>query len=110
MPNRNKSSQQAGADVFTAIAHPVRREILDHLSKDDLTVTYLASKFDVSRPAISQHLAILLDVGLVSRQTQGRMNRYHLEPDKLEEVDAWMRHYRRFWTKKLDALDTFLSK
>ncbi|MEM9952677.1 MAG: metalloregulator ArsR/SmtB family transcription factor [Chloroflexota bacterium] len=110
MPNRNKSSQNAVADVFTAIAHPVRREILDHLRADDATVTHLASQFDMSRPAVSQHLAILLEVGLVSREAQGRTNRYRLEPEKLEEVDVWMRHYRRFWNKKLDALDTFLKK
>ncbi|GAB5490665.1 MAG: metalloregulator ArsR/SmtB family transcription factor [Phototrophicaceae bacterium] len=110
MPNHNKSSQHANADVFTAIAHPVRRQILDCLRKEDATVSSLASQFEVSRPAVSQHLAILLDVGLVTSEKQGRHNHYHLEPDKLEEIDAWVRHYRRFWGNKLDALDDFLKQ
>lgn len=110
MPSRNKSSQQASSDVFTAIAHPVRRQILDYLLEDDATVSNLAAQFEVSRPAVSQHLAILLEVGLVTRETIGRNNHYHLEPDKLEEIDAWVRHYRRFWGNKLDALDTFLKR
>lgn len=105
-----KTSQLASNDVFTAIAHPVRREILDHLSEKDLTVTTIAASFDISRPAISQHLAILLEVGLVSMEKQGRQNVYHLEPDALQEVERWIRHYERFWTRKVAALRRYLDR
>jgi DNA-binding transcriptional ArsR family regulator len=110
----SKSSQHANTDVFTAIAHPVRREILDQLSDSDLTVKHLAGTFEgklkISRPAISQHLAILLQVGLVSMHEAGRENFYHLEPERLQEVEAWVRHYERFWNNKLDKLGEYLKR
>jgi DNA-binding transcriptional ArsR family regulator len=106
----SKSTRHPTNDVFSAIAHPVRREILDQLSESDLTVKHLAGKFDISRPAISQHLAVLLDVGLVSMRESGRENYYHLEPERLQEVEAWVRHYERFWTKKLDRLGEYLKR
>lgn len=110
MPSTHKSSQQADADVFSAIAHPIRRQILDQLREDNVTVKALASHFAISRPAVSQHLAILLDVGLVSRHKDGRENYYRLQPDRLEEIDTWIRHYRRFWDNKLDALGDYLAR
>lgn len=97
-------------DVFVAIAHPKRRQILDRLSEGDATVKALAAQFDVSRPAISQHLAILLDAGLVTRQPEGRENYYHLQADRLQEVEVWLRHYQRFWNRRLDALDQYLER
>jgi DNA-binding transcriptional ArsR family regulator len=106
-----KTVQHSNADVFTAIAHPVRRQILDHLIEGDRTVKGLAGQFaDISRPAISQHLAILLEVGLVSMRDEGRENYYHLQPERLEEVEAWVRHYERFWHKKLDRLGEYLQR
>ena len=105
-----KSAQHSNADIFTAIAHPVRRQILDHLSENDLTVKGLAAQFDISRPAISQHLAVLLDVGLVSMHEAGRENFYRLQPERLQEVEAWVRHYERFWNKKLDKLGEYLKR
>ncbi len=106
----SKTAQHSNADVFTAIAHPVRRQILDHLSESDLTVKRLAAQFDISRPAISQHLAVLLEVGLVSMHEIGRENYYHLQPERLQEVEAWVRHYERFWNKKLDKLGEYLRR
>jgi len=106
----NKTAQHADNDVFTAIAHPVRRQILDQLSDGDLTVKGLAAQFDISRPAISQHLAILLEVGLVSLREEGRENFYHLEPERLREVEAWVRRYERFWSRKLDRLGEYLKR
>lgn len=104
-----RTIQVADADVFTAIAHPVRRAILDRLAEDDHTVKALAERFDISRPAVSQHLRILLDVGLVVMREEGRLNYYHLQPEKLYEVQRWLRHYDRFWNDKLDALAAFLD-
>lgn len=92
----SKITHQANADVFTAIAHPVRRQILDYLAEGDMSVKSLAGHFEVSRPAISQHLAILHDVGLVSIIERGRQHYYHLEAQKLADVDMWLRQYERF--------------
>ena len=110
MPSSYKTSQHAGADVFTAIAHPTRREILDALTQDEMTVKTIAERFQVSRPAISQHLAVLLEAGLVSRHEIGRQNLYRLEAERLQEVAAWVQHYRRFWNTKLDALGDYLKR
>ena len=76
MQQVTKTVQEAGADVFTAIAHPVRRQILDLLRKEERPVKQLAASFSMSRPAISQHLRILLEVGLVAEQREGRENYY----------------------------------
>jgi DNA-binding transcriptional ArsR family regulator len=105
-----KTSQHASVDVFTAIAHPVRRQILDMLIANDAKVTTLAARFDISRPAISQHLAILRDVGLVTLTEQGRENYYHLEAEQLQRIAAWVAQYERFWLGRLNALDNYLKR
>ena len=110
MLNTAKNAQQVDADVFAAIAHPVRRQLLDMLSKGDQSVNELATPFDMSRPAVSQHLRILLDVGLVSEQRQGRERRYQLHPEGLMQVQRWLQTYQRFWTNRLDALGHFLEE
>jgi len=98
-----------GTDVFTAIAHPVRRQLLDMLADDEYSVKDLARPFALSRPAISQHLRILLDVGLVSESRQGRERRYHLHAERLIEVRQWLRTYERFWHNRLEALGRYLE-
>lgn len=110
MPSKTKTSQQATADVFTAIAHPVRRRILDRLMNGDLTVTHLAEPLEgeMTRSAVSQHLAILLQSGLVEMQRKGRENYYHLRPENLNEVARWIEQYEQFWVEKLDALEAYL--
>jgi DNA-binding transcriptional ArsR family regulator len=105
-----KTVQEAGADVFTAIAHPVRRQISDLLREEERPVKQLAASFEMSRPAISQHLKILLEVGLVAEQRAGRENYYRLQPERLQEVGEWLRHYEQFWNQKLEALGKFLDK
>ncbi len=109
MPGTRKTSAQAASDVFTAIAHPVRRRLLDMLTQGERSVTALAEPFDVSRSAISQHLGILLDSGLVDQHKRGREHYYHLRPENLNEVYAWIRHFERFWPEKLDSLGTVLD-
>ncbi len=101
---------QTTADVFVAIAHPKRRQILDYLSANDASVKTLTEQFDVTRPAISQHLAVLLEAGLVTRRSVGRENFYHLEPERLLEVERWLRHYEQFWSRKLDGLARYLER
>jgi DNA-binding transcriptional ArsR family regulator len=104
-----KTVQHTGGDVFTAIAHPVRRQLLDMLVAGDQPVKRLAEPFDTTRPAISQHLRILLDAGLVTEQREGRERRYRLRAERLQEIEHWLRHYEHFWRRKLDALGEFLE-
>jgi DNA-binding transcriptional ArsR family regulator len=105
-----KTIQDADADVFTAIAHPVRRQLLDLLAQGDQSVTALTAPFAVSRQAISQHLHILLDVGLVSERRQGRERRYQLRSERLYEVQRWLLTYERFWNTRLKALGKYLEE
>ncbi len=104
-----KTVQHADADIFTAIAHPVRRQILDQLVGGEQSVTRLAEPFGMSRPAISQHLRVLRDVGLVAEQRHGRERQYRLQPERLYEVRAWMQKYERFWRHHLAALGEYLE-
>lgn len=97
MPLATKTSQHANADVFAAIAHPVRRQIMALLNDGEQSVNRLASSFEVSRPAISQHLRVLLEVGLVSEQREGRENLYRVKAKGLQEVQAWISQFEQFW-------------
>jgi DNA-binding transcriptional ArsR family regulator len=109
MPVTSKTVQHADADIFTAIAHPVRRQILDRLAEGEASVSRLAEPFGMTRPAISQHLRILRDVGLVTEARHGREHHYHLLPERLYEVQAWMQKYQRFWRTRLEALGGYLE-
>ena len=93
-----------------AIASPVRRQILDLLADGDRPVNTIASHFEMSRPAISQHLQILLVAGLVAHQRHGRENYYRLVPEQLAPVRDWIRHYERFWHDHLGRLQDVLNK
>jgi DNA-binding transcriptional ArsR family regulator len=103
-----KTIQQADTDMFTAIAHPVRRQLLDLLAQGNQPVSKLAAHFSISRPAISQHLKVLLDAGLVSEQRQGRERVYKLRPQPLQALDSWLESYRPLWEARLDRLDSYL--
>ena len=96
-------------DVFRAVADPTRRAILDRLRAAELSVNDLAGPFDMSQPAISQHLRVLLDAGLVSERRAGRERLYQLHPERLQEVRDWLRKYERFWRARLVALDSYLE-
>jgi DNA-binding transcriptional ArsR family regulator len=91
-------------EVFAAISHPVRRRILDLLADDDRPVNAIASHFAVSRPAISQHLKVLLEAGLVAEQRFGRERRYRLVPEDLAQIYDWLAHYQRFWKGRFARL------
>lgn len=93
-------------DMMTAIADPVRRGILDILNRGPLGAGEIAGHFAVSRPAISRHLRILRDVGLVHADVQGRRRIYRFDPGPLAEVDTWLAQYRDLWGNRLDALET----
>lgn len=100
----------AEPEVFSAIASPTRRQILDLLAEGDQPVKDIAGHFEMSRPAISQHLRILLLVGLVSEHRQGREHRYRLVPERLGPVRDWLAHYERFWDDNFKRLQAHLAK
>ncbi|MEI6665191.1 MAG: metalloregulator ArsR/SmtB family transcription factor [Chloroflexota bacterium] len=96
--------------TYGAIAHPVRRRILDLLVEDDMPVHALAQQFEMSRPAVSQHLKVLLDSGLVRERRHGRERRYRLAPDGLRTVRDWIQHYERFWDDRFERLREHLEQ
>jgi DNA-binding transcriptional ArsR family regulator len=102
--------QEARRDVFQAIADPTRREIINLVSKKSLNVNAVADHFEISRPAISKHVRILTECGLIMIEEQGRERFCRTNLSKLKEIDRWLDQYRRFWNQKLDALGTFLEK
>lgn len=97
-------------DVFQAIADPTRREIIGLLANNTLTLNGVAENFDVSRPAISKHIKILTECGLVVIKQQGRERYCNVDLNKLKEVNDWVTQYRGFWMEKLDALEQFIEK
>jgi DNA-binding transcriptional ArsR family regulator len=98
------------ADVFAAIAHPARRRILDALRAGHQPVHALAAPFSMSRPAVSQHLKLLREAGLVSEVRHGRERRYALQPERLRDVADWLAHYEQFWTTRLHDLGAYLDE
>ena len=101
---------QLRRDVFQAIADPTRREIIDLLAHQSLNLNSIAGKFDISRPAVSKHIRILTECGLLIIREQGRERYCSADLKKLRQVSEWTERYRAFWTKKLDALEDFLHK
>lgn len=100
----------ATLDVFHAIADANRRVLLDRLSSGEVPVSVLVDEVGLSYSAVSQHLAVLLEVGLVSRRQEGRQRIYRLEPQSLREVHAWTSHYEKFWRGKLSRLRKVLEE
>ena len=97
-------------DIFTAIAHPVRRSLLDTLAAGAQPVNKLARRYHMSRPAISQHLRVLLDAGLVEGHREGRTNSYVLRPDGLVQVHDWLDKYEELWHERLGRLGRYLDR
>jgi DNA-binding transcriptional ArsR family regulator len=97
-------------EVFGAISHPARRRILDLLNEADHSVNAIAGHFKMSRPAVSQHLRVLLDASLVAEQRHGRERRYRLVPERLSSVRDWLGLYERFWDDRLKGLQKVLAK
>ncbi len=96
-------------DVFQAIADPTRRNIIHLLAQQPLTLNALAENFDISRPAISKHVKILTECGLLMIRQQGRERYCEAQLHKLKEVAAWTERYSQFWCVKLSNLKDFLE-
>ena len=97
-------------DVFSALASPVRREILVRLRRGPRSVNDLADGFEIGRPAVSEHLQVLRKAKLVREEPRGRERYYHLDPRPLEDVEAWLEAFNRYWKQRLAALDELLSR
>lgn len=96
--------------VLHALADPTRRALLGLLAEAEQPVNALAAPFAMSRPAVSQHLRVLRDAGLVVERRVGRERLYRLDPTPLAEVRDWLRRYDRFWGERLDALGDYLEE
>jgi DNA-binding transcriptional ArsR family regulator len=95
--------------VFGALADPTRRAILTRLTEGDATVAELAAPFSVSQPAISRHLKVLEDAGLVTRTRRATARLSHLEAEPLREVTTWLARYQRFWDESHERLGELLA-
>ena len=96
--------------VFAALADPTRRSIVRRLADGEATVLELAEPFPISLPAISRHLKVLEQAGLISRGREGQRRPCHLRPEPLVEIAAWAEHTRASWEQRLDRLDTHLRR
>ena len=96
--------------ALEALADPTRRRIVELLAERERDAGEIASHFDVSRPAVSRHLRVLREHGLVQARSEAQRRVYSLDPGPLEEIDAWLGRYRIFWTNRLDALDVQLRR
>jgi DNA-binding transcriptional ArsR family regulator len=95
---------------LAALADPTRRELVTLLARGERSAGELAERFPVSRPAISRHLRVLREAGLVRVRSEGRHRLYALDPGPLRELDDWLEQYRDLWAQRLDALDTEIAR
>lgn len=96
-------------DVFSAIANPVRRELLVRLKDGPQAAGELARGFEIGRPAVSEHLQVLRRAHLVREEPRGRERYYHLDPRPLSDVEAWTAEFSLLWKKRLQAVETALE-
>jgi DNA-binding transcriptional ArsR family regulator len=96
--------------AVVALADPTRRTIVELLAGGELDAGQIATRFSTSRPAVSRHLRVLRELGLVHVRAEAQRRVYSLEPAPLAELDAWLGRYRGFWENHLDALDTELRR
>jgi DNA-binding transcriptional ArsR family regulator len=95
---------------FVAVAHPLRRTILERLAERELTVGEATHDFPISKPAISKHLRVLEEAGAIVRVIDGRTHRLRLREQSLEEAYAWLARQRALWERKLDVVQQFLNE
>jgi DNA-binding transcriptional ArsR family regulator len=96
--------------TLQVLAEPRRQAILDLLREGELPVGELVARLDVSQPAVSKHLRVLRDAGLVTVRVEAQRRLYRIRPDPLAELDAWLAPYRKFWSGRLDRLEDHLDR
>lgn len=101
---------EARRDIFQAIADPTRRAIITLIALQAMTPNAIAEHFDTTRQAVSKHLRILSECGIIKQEQKGREIYYQLEIDKMKEIDQWLEQFRRIWEDRFDNLDKLLAK
>ena len=96
-------------DTFTALADPTRRQIVESLALGETSFGDIADQFEMSRPAVSQHLKTLREAGIVAVRADAQRRIYRLSDDGLDEIDAWLNKVRGFWNQRLDKLEQLLA-
>ena len=104
-----QSAVAAEDKIFRALADPSRRAIFEALARGEAAVKDLTARFDISQPAVSQHLAVLKDAGLVNARREGRRVYYRVEPRGMKPLFDWVEHYRAFWARHVDRLERLLD-
>lgn len=104
-----QSAAAAENKIFQALADPSRRAIFEQLTRGEAAVRDLTARFEISQPAISQHLAALKGAGLVSGRREGRLVYYRVEPRGMKPLLDWIAHYRAFWSERLGRLERLLE-
>ena len=97
-------------DVFQAIVDPVRRDIITLLSEEALTVNQVAAEFDISRPAISKHLKILKECGIIELEKKGREQHCMIQPKSLIPAFMWLEQYKSLWEERIDSFEDYLME
>mgnify|MGYP001791327957 CR=1 FL=1 len=97
-------------DVFQAISDPVRRDIIELLSTGTLSVNEVAEKFEISRPAISKHLKILNECGIIVFNQKGRERLCIIQPEKLIPAFLWIKQYNKLWEDRIDSFENYINK
>lgn len=97
-------------DVFQAIADPTRRAILLLVASNSMTAGVIAANFDTARPTVSKHLQILTECELLKQEQTGREMYYHINPDKMKEVDNFLEPFRKMWDKRFNKLESVMKQ
>ena len=105
MPSATRSENR----IFQALADPSRRGIFESLTQGEAAVKELTARFDISQPAVSQHLAALREAGLVRARREGRQVFYRVDPQGMKPLIDWIAHYRAFWVEHIDRLERLLE-
>ena len=105
-----RSEPLAENKIFHALADPSRRAIFESLTRGETAVKDLTGRFDISQPAVSQHLAALKDAGLVMWRREGRCAYYRVNPHGMKPLIDWIAHYRAFWAEHIDRLEQLLEE
>jgi len=105
-----RTSAAAENIIFQALADPSRRAIFESLTRGEAAVKDLTARFEISQPAISQHLATLKNAGLVKARQEGRSVYYRVRPRGMKPLIDWIAHYRAFWTEHIDRLEQLLDE
>ncbi len=101
---------EARRDIFQAIADPNRRQIIDLLAKESMTLNAIADKFHISRPAVSQHIKHLTECGIVEIEQKGRERYCKIKPQSLIPAFLWLEQYQKQWTERIDSFEKYVNK